>query len=64
MENRNFGERREIERLEADLREATGLSNKYYSDIQRLKESITARDLDIRGYRLRVEQIEGELDQC
>jgi len=64
MENRNFGERREIERLEADLREATSLSNKYFGDIQRLKEAISARDLDIRGFKLRVEQLESELDQC
>jgi chromosome segregation ATPase len=63
MENRNFGERREIERLEADLREATSLSNKYFGDIQRLKEAISARDLDIRGFKLRVEQLESELDQ-
>jgi len=63
MENRNFGERREIERLEADLREATSLSNKYFGDIQRLKEAISARDLDIRGFKLRVDQLESELDQ-
>lgn len=28
MENRNFSERRDIERLEGDLRDSTGLSNK------------------------------------
>jgi len=57
MENRNYTEKRDIERLENDLREATGLSHKYYGDIQRLKESINARDMDIRGFKLRLEQL-------
>ena len=55
METRNYAERRDIERLEADLREATAISNKCYSDIQRLKESINGRDLDIRGFRIRID---------
>ena len=63
MENRNYAERRDIERLEGDLREATGVSNKYYGDIQRLKEGINARDLDIRGFKSKAEQLEGELEQ-
>jgi hypothetical protein len=63
METRNYAERRDIERLEADLREATAISNKCFSDIQRLKESITGRDLDIRGFRIRIEQLESELEQ-
>ena len=63
METRNYAERRDIERLEADLREATAISNKCYSDIQRLKESINGRDLDIRGFRIRIEQLESELEQ-
>lgn len=63
METRNYSERRDIERLEADLREATAISHKCYSDIQRLKEQISNRDLDIRGFRIRIEQLEGELEQ-
>ena len=63
MENRNYTEKRDIERLENDLREATGLSHKYYGDIQRLKESINARDMDIRGFKLRLEKLQSELDQ-
>lgn len=55
MENRNYSEKRDIERLETELRDATGVSNKYYADIQRLKETISNRDLDIRGFKLRVE---------
>jgi hypothetical protein len=62
MENRNYAERREIERIEGDLREATGLSNKYFGEIQRLKEAINSRDMDIRGFKIRVEQLEDELD--
>ena len=62
METRNYAERRDIERLEADLREATAISHKCYSDIQRLKESINGRDLDIRGFRIRIEQLESELE--
>lgn len=63
VENRNYAERREIERLEVDLREATSLSDKHYGDIHRATEQINARDLDIRSYKLRAEQLEGELDQ-
>lgn len=63
MESRNYSEKREIERLEAEFREATAISHKCYQEIQRLKEAITTRDLDIRGYRLRIEQLESELDQ-
>jgi len=55
MENRNYAERRDIERLEGDLRDSTGLSNKYFGEINRLKETINARDIDIRGYKLRVD---------
>ena len=63
MESRNYAEKRDIERIEGDLRDATGLSHKYYGDIQRLKEAINARDLEIRGFKLRAEQLEGELEQ-
>ncbi len=55
MESRNYQEKREIERLEADLRDATAYSQKCYADIQRLKEAITTRDLDIRGFKLKIE---------
>ena len=55
MESRNYQEKREIERLEADLRDATGYSQKCYGDIQRLKEALTTRDLDIRGFKLKIE---------
>ena len=63
MENRNFTEKREIERLESDVRDATGLSNKYFGEIQRVKEAVTNRDLDIRGLKIRLDQLEQELDQ-
>lgn len=62
MESRNYQEKREIERLEADLRDATAYSQKCYGDIQRLKEALTTRDLDIRGFKLKIEQLEGDLD--
>ena len=55
MESRNYQERREIERIEADLRDATNLSQKYYNDIQRLKEAISTRDLDIRSFKIKIE---------
>lgn len=62
MDSRNYQEKREIERLEAELRDATGYSQKCFSDIQRLKEAITSRDLDIRGFKIRIEQLEGDLE--
>jgi len=55
MDSRNYQEKREIERLEAELRDATAYSQKCYSDIQRLNEAISNRDLDIRGFKLRIE---------
>jgi hypothetical protein len=61
-ENRNYVERREIERLELDLREASSLSDKYHNDIARTTEQINSRDMDIRGYKVRAEQLEGELE--
>ena len=54
-ESRNYQEKREIERIEADLRDATAYSQKCYGDIQRLKEAITNRDLDIRGFKIKIE---------
>lgn len=35
MESRNYGERKEIERLDHDVREATGISHKNYSELSR-----------------------------
>jgi len=62
VESRNYQEKREIERLELDLRDATQYSQKCFSDIQRLKEAIATRDLDIRGFKLRLEQLETDLE--
>ena len=64
MEGRNQVEKRDIDRIEADLREATAISNKFYADIQRLKEAITNRDLELRGLKLRLETLEAELEQA
>ena len=55
MENRNYAERREIERLEAELRDSTSLSSKNFGEINRFKDTINAKDLDIRGFKLRIE---------
>jgi hypothetical protein len=35
MESRNLAERKEIERLDGDVREATGISHKNYSEMSR-----------------------------
>ena len=45
------------------MRDATSYSQKCYGDIQRLKEAINTRDLDIRGFKLRIEQLETDLEQ-
>lgn len=62
MENRNYAEKREIERIDGDLREATGISKKYFAEINRLKDNINSKDQDIRGFKIRVDQLENELD--
>jgi len=62
VEGKNYAERKDIERLDIDLRDATSSSQKYYQDIARLKDISNARELDNRGYKARVEQYENDLD--
>lgn len=61
IEGRNYAEKRDIERIEADLREATALSHKFYAEIQRLRDLINQREVDLRGFRMKIEQLESEI---
>lgn len=48
--------------MDADLRDATSISQKYYSDIARLKDIQNARDLDNRGFKARIDAMEQEIE--
>jgi hypothetical protein len=61
-EGKNYSERKDIERLDADLRDATSVSHKFYQDIARLRDIQNSRDLDNRGAKARIDQMESELE--
>jgi chromosome segregation ATPase len=62
-ESRVAGERREIERLELELKEATAVSHKCYQDIARLREAIAAKEMDNQAYGQRIAAMEMEVEQ-
>lgn len=49
MESKNYNERKEIERLDDEIREQTALSHKFYGDITRLKDNCMQKDQEIRS---------------
>lgn len=62
LESKIYGEKKEIERFDIDHRDATGISHKNYQEIQRLKELINVRELDLRGFQARINNLEADLD--
>ena len=63
MEGKNSVERRDIERLEASIRDANNISNKNFQDISRLRDIQNARDLENRGFQAKISTMERDLDQ-
>lgn len=55
VDSKNYSERKEIERLEHELREANAVSHKNYQEIQRLREIGVSRDTDNKNSRARID---------
>jgi len=54
-------EKKEIDRLTAEVRDQTGLSHKNYQDIARNKDILNNRDADNKSFESRIAVMEGEL---
>ena len=63
LEGRNYGERKDIERLEHDVRDQQALSHKNYQDINRLKDIGGARDSENRSLKIRMDNMQNEIEQ-
>lgn len=50
IDNKNYTEKKDIERLDLEHRDAVSVSHKNYQEMQRLRDIIGSRDLDNRGY--------------
>ena len=50
VDGKIYQERKEIERLDQEHRDAVNVSHKNYQEITRLKELITVRELDNRQF--------------
>lgn len=63
VEYRVFNEKKEIDRLENEMRDQKGLSHKNYQEIGRMKDISNSRDLDNRNFANRIQGMEVELQQ-
>ena len=61
MESKNYAEKKDIERIEDEIREQTGISRKYCSEISRLKDIANSRDIDNENLLLRIDAMEAEV---
>ena len=62
LEGRNYGERKDIERLEHDVRDQQALSHKNYQDINRLKDIGGSRDSENRSLKIRMDNMQNEIE--
>lgn len=62
LESKIYSEKKEIERLDNDHRDAISVSHKNFQEISRLKDLIGVRELDNRGYNARISGLEADLD--
>lgn len=62
LEGKVYSEKKDLERLEGDHRDAASASNKNYQEISRLKDLINVRELDNRGFQSRISAMEAEVD--
>lgn len=63
MESKNYQEKKEMDRLEHDIREATAVSHKYYQELQKLADINGQRDAENRSNKARIEHMETEVAQ-
>eukprot|EP00347_Sterkiella_histriomuscorum_P012792 403367208 len=62
LDGKIYSERKEIERLDHEHRDAVNVSHKNYQEIARLKDLITVRELDNRGFQSRLNAMEQEVE--
>jgi di/tripeptidase len=51
LDGKIYSEKKDIERLDAEHRDAVNVSHKNFQDIARLKDLINVRELDNRGFQ-------------
>lgn len=61
MESKNYAEKKEMERLESEIRDQSGLSHKYYQEMSRLKDIANSRDVDNSNMRAKIDSMEAEV---
>ena len=49
VESKVYAEKKDLERLESEIRDQSGISNKYYQEIARQTDISSNRDLDNRN---------------
>jgi hypothetical protein len=62
LDGKIYAERKEIERLDHEHREAVNVSHKNYQEVARLKDLIGVRELDNRGFSNRLNALEQEVE--
>lgn len=62
LDGKIYQERKEIERLDHEHRDAVNVSHKNYQEIARLKDLISVRELDNRQFQSRLSALEQEVD--
>jgi chromosome segregation ATPase len=62
VDSKIYSERKEIERLDLEHRDAVNVSHKNYQEIARLKDLINVRELDNRGFSTRLHAMEQEVE--
>jgi chromosome segregation ATPase len=62
LDGKIYQERKEIERLDHDHRDAVNVSHKNYQEIARLKDLIAVRELDNRQFQARLQALEQEVE--
>lgn len=61
LDGKIFSEKKEIERLDAETKDAVNVSHKNFQEMARLKDLINVRELDNRGFQARINAMEDEV---
>lgn len=62
MESKIYQEKKEVDRLDNDIRQATTISQKNYQDLQKLSDSNYQRDSENRANKGKLESMEIEIE--
>lgn len=63
MESKNYSEKKEIDRLDHELREATAINHKNFQDLKKLGDVNSQRDAENRNNKSKIEMMETEVSQ-